>query len=104
MASGNFAKLLKPLLGIEAGVSDRPLSADPGGLTNHGVTQKVYDAYRASLGQPLQSVKRITNAEVTAIYQEQFWTPIRGDDLPSGVDWAVFDFAVNSGPGRAVKE
>lgn len=104
MAQGNFAKLLKPLLGIEGGVADRSLKDDPGGLTNKGVTHAVYDAYRAGKGLPQRSVRQITNAEVEEIYLEQYWRPIRGDELPSGLDWAVFDFAVNSGPGRAIKE
>lgn len=104
MASGNYNKLLRPLLGIEGGVSDRPLSADPGGLTNKGVTQKTYDAWRVAHGMEKRSVRLITVAEVTAIYKDEYWDLVRGDDLPSGLDWAVFDFAVNSGPGRAVKE
>lgn len=101
---GNFDVFLAPLLKIEGGVADRPLKDDPGGLTNKGVTWKVYDAYRASKGLPKRSVRQITNAEVREIYQGQYWWPIRGDDLPPGLDWAVFDFAVNSGPGRAIKE
>lgn len=103
MSKGNFAKLLKPLLGIEGGVADRPLKDDPGGLTAFGVTWKVYDAYRTGQGKPTQSVRKITKAEVAEIYEEQYWKPVRGDDLPGGVDWCVFDCAVNSGPGRAVK-
>lgn len=104
MTASNYTKLLKPLLGIEGGVADRPLSDDPGGLTNKGVTWRTYDAYRISKGLPKRSVRQITNAEVTEIYKTQYWDLVRGDDLPSGLDWAAFDFAVNSGPGRAVKE
>jgi lysozyme family protein len=104
MASGNFTKLLQPLLGVEAGIADRPLKADPGGLTNKGVTHATYDAYRANKGLPPRSVRDITGAECSEIYLAQFWTPIRGDDLPAGLDWAVFDFAVNSGASRAVKD
>lgn len=103
MASGNFNRLLQPLLGIEGGVANRPLKADPGGLTNKGVTHAVYDAYREGKGLPLQSVTLMTGGEAVDIYQAQYWTPIRGNDLPSGLDWAVFDFAVNSGPSEAVK-
>jgi len=100
----NFQKLLRPLLGIEGGIADRPLKDDPAGLTNKGVTWKVYDAYRVGKGLPKRSVKLIMNAEVEEIYEGQYWKPVRGDDLPSGLDWAVFDFAVNSGPSRAIKE
>lgn len=104
MTASNFAKLLKPLVGIEGGVSDRPLKADPGGLTNKGVTQATYDLYRKSRGLALRSVRALTQAEMTEIYKVQFWDAVKGDSLPGGLDWAVFDFAVNSGASRAVKE
>lgn len=79
------------------------LKADPGGATNKGVTQKTYDAYRAGLGMPKQSVREIGEDEVAQIYREQYAKPIWFDRLPSGVDYALFDFAVNSGVSRAVK-
>lgn len=101
---GNFSKLLKAALGIEGGVADRPLADDPAGLTNAGVTHATYDAYRRAKGLPLRSVREITSAEATEIYDLQYWRPIRGDELPSGLDWAVFDMAINSGASRAVKE
>jgi lysozyme family protein len=37
------------------------------------------------------------------MYKQKYWDKIHGDDLPSGVDLAVFDCCVNSGPGRASK-
>ena len=40
---------------------------------------------------------------MAAIYKQQYWDAISGDDLPSGVDFAVFDYAVNSGVSRAAK-
>lgn len=85
----------------EGGYVNHP--KDPGGPTNKGVTQKVYDAYRANTGKPQQSVAKISNAEVEAIYKKQYWDIVRGDDLPIGVDLAVFDYAVNSGAGRATR-
>lgn len=103
MTASNFRKLLRPLLGIEGGIADRPVKDDPGGLTNKGVTQAAYDAYRTSQGLPLRSVRQITVAEVTAIYRG-YWDDVRGDELPQGLDWCAFDFAVNSGAGRAIKE
>lgn len=103
MALGNFNKLTAPLRKIEGGIADRSKKADPGGLTNKGVTHKTYDAYRINQGLPTRSVKEITNDEVIAIYRE-FWDAVQGDLLPSGLDWAVYDFAFNSGAGRAVME
>lgn len=101
MAAENFAKCLAQVLKYEGGYVDHP--KDPGGPTNKGVTQAVYDAWRKNNQQPLQSVRYITDTEVGAIYRREYWDRICGDDLPSGVDFAVFDYAVNSGVSRAAK-
>lgn len=77
---------------------------DPGGATNKGITQAVYDGYRQSMGEKLRSVRAITNAEVHSIYERQYLDPIRYDSLPAGLGYAVADYAVNSGVGRAVKD
>ena len=81
--------------------SDHP--KDPGGPTNKGITQAVYDAWQKKNGLPTQSVRNISDAAVAAIYKQQYWDAISGDDLPSGIDFAVFDYAVNSGVSRAAK-
>lgn len=98
---GNFRELLPKVLVHEGGYVDDP--QDPGGETNKGITHKTYDAWRKRQGQPTRSVKHITPEEVAEIYRQQYWNKIAGDDLPSGVDYAVFDFAVNSGPSRAAQ-
>lgn len=99
------AQLYKPALTLvlahEGGFVNHP--ADPGGPTNKGITQKVYDAYRRVHGLPTQSVKLISSTEVEEIYRLQYWKLIRGDSLPAGLDYAVFDFAVNSGISRAAR-
>lgn len=102
MAKGKLPGALKLVLVSEGGYVNNP--SDPGGATNKGVTQAVYDAYRRQQGAPTRSVKQITDAELEAIYGDQYWRTIHGDELPEGVDYAVFDYAVNSGPGRAVKD
>lgn len=106
MTAANFERA-RELTGVsEGGWSDRPLSQDPGGPTMKGVTLKTYTAWRLSKGLPKPSkddLRNITDAEVSAIFREGYWTPARCDDLPAGLDYAVFDCAINSGPGRAVR-
>lgn len=97
----NYAKCLAQVLIYEGGYVDHP--KDPGGPTNKGITQAVYDAWRKNNQQPTQSVRYINDTEVGAIYRQEYWDKIRGDDLPSGIDFAVFDYAVNSGVSRAAK-
>ena len=97
----NFEKALAYVLEHEGGWVHHKL--DPGGATNKGVTQAVYDGYRKMRGRGVQSVKFISEEEVRAIYKFQYWDRVQGDLLPTGVDYAVFDFAVNSGVGRASK-
>lgn len=85
----------------EGGFVNNP--KDPGGATNRGVTQKVYDAYRDYMRLKRQSVIDILDSEVSDIYNKQYWRTIKGDTLPCGIDYAVFDFGVNSGVVRAAK-
>ena len=77
--------------------------ADPGGRTNKGVTQAVYDRWRASQGLVPRHVRLIEDAEVNAIYQTGYWTPPRCDLLRRQLDLVQFDTAVNMGVGRAVR-
>lgn len=77
--------------------------ADPGGATMMGITHRVYDAWRTSRGMPVRDVRQIEDSEIAAIYREQYWKLVRGDELPPGIDLAVFDFGVNSGPVQAIR-
>jgi lysozyme family protein len=100
-SSDEFARCLKKVLVHEGGFVDHP--KDPGGATNKGVTFRVYNGYRKRKGLPQRSVKFISDAEVADIYRELYWNKIRGDELPSGVSYILFDGAVNSGPTQSVK-
>lgn len=102
MAKSNFRRALALTLRFEGGLSDHP--DDPGGRTMKGVTQKVYDRWLAKRGKPQKDVAKITDDEVEEIYRLQYWRLVAGDDLPEGIDAAVFDYAVNSGAGRAIQE
>lgn len=97
----NFGPALAAVLIHEGGYVNHP--RDPGGATNKGVTQRVYDDFRVNNGVFPRSVKHIQQAEVETIYRKQYWDACRCDDLPAGVDYCVFDFAVNSGTNRAAR-
>lgn len=97
----NFDKALAAVLVHEGGYVNHP--RDPGGATNKGVTQAVYDDWRDDKELSRASVKDITPAEVMAIYKLLYWDRVKGDELPAGVDYCVFDFAVNSGVNRAAR-
>ncbi|MDQ2084532.1 glycoside hydrolase family 108 protein [Xanthobacteraceae bacterium Astr-EGSB] len=97
----NYNKALKRVLVYEGGYSNHP--DDTGGPTNQGIIQRVYDGYRKSKGQPTRSVRLLTDAERNEIYRRQYADKIRFDALPAGVDIAVFDAAVNSGPSQSTK-
>ena len=101
MTATGFARALPRVLAHEGGKVDDP--ADPGGRTNQGVTQAVYAAYRARLGASAKDVWDMRPEERDQIYRDQYWSAMRGDDLPAGLDYAVFDGAVNSGVSRSAK-
>ncbi len=74
---------------------------DPGGATNYGVTQNVYNARRKACGLPTQSVRAITMPEVVNIYQNGYWKPAGCQTMPYPLALAIFDTSVNFGVGRA---
>ena len=96
----NFDKCLEMLLHHEGGYIWH--AEDPGGETNLGVTRAVYEQW---VGRQVMDgeMKTLTPDDVAPIYKKNYWDKVRGDDLPAGLDWAAFDWAVNSGAGRPAK-
>ena len=96
----NFPQCFALVLKNEGGYVDN--SSDPGGATNLGCTKATWEAW---VGHPVtkDDIKALTPADVMPLYKAKYWDTIKGDDLPEGVDYAVFDFAINSGPSRAAK-
>ena len=96
----NFDEALKAVLKHEGGFSNHP--SDPGGMTNLGVTKAVWDAW---VGHEVdeKTMRALTPEKVAMLYKAKYWDKTKCSDLPDGVDYAVFDAAVNSGPGRAAK-
>ena len=93
----NFDKSLKMILQHEGGYVNHP--RDPGGETNLGVTKRVYVE-----GGGTKDMRDLTQEDVAPIYEKNYWGRAKCDHLPSGLDLAVFDWAVNSGVGRAAKK
>lgn len=101
MARENLETQTQWILVHEGGYVNHP--KDPGGATNFGVIQRTYNGYRRRKGLPERSVRDITNAEVIDIYKSQYWDAVKGDMLPSGLDYVMYDCAINSGPARSAK-
>ena len=101
MVAANFDQCLRFVLRSEGGWSNDP--HDPGGATMWGIIQREYDAYRDRHQQPRQSVHGISVAERDDIYKREYWNAMGCDALPAGLDYCVFDAAVNSGVGRAAQ-
>ena len=98
--NNNFDKCLALLLAHEGGfVND---SRDNGGMTNLGVTARVWEEW---VGHPVdeKQMRALTPALVAPLYRKKYWDACRANELISGLDYCVFDVAVNSGSGRAIK-
>jgi len=91
-----FAMVLKH----EGGFVNHP--KDPGGMTNLGVTKAAWEAWLVRTATE-NDMRTLTPEKVKPFYKAMYWDKIKGDDLPSGVDYAAYDLAVNSGTGRAAK-
>jgi lysozyme family protein len=100
MSADNWEQCFALVLKNEGGYVDN--SSDPGGATNLGCTKATWEAW---VGHPVtkDDIKALTPNDVMPLYKAKYWDTIKGDDLPMGVDYAVFDFAINSGPSRAAK-
>ena len=96
----NFNECLEMLLEHEGGYVNHP--SDPGGMTNLGVTKRVYDEWigRESTEEEMRD---LTPEDVAPIYKQNYWDRVKGDNLPIGLDLCVFDFGVNAGTGRSAK-
>lgn len=98
----NLEFALKCVALSEGGYVNNP--RDPGGPTDRGITQRTFDAYNERKGLPKKPVRGISKELADRIIADNYFRPIRFDDLPAGLDYSVADFAVNSGVRRAVIE
>lgn len=101
MADRNWNRAISEVLASEGGYSNNP--KDPGGPTNKGVTLATFRAYVSPAGT-IDELKALTDDQAAIVFRRQYWDAVMGSHLPDGVDYAVFDEAVNSGPGRAARD
>jgi lysozyme family protein len=96
----NWDQCFTLVLKHEGGFVNHP--KDPGGMTNLGVTRTNWELY-LNRDVTEEEMRSLTPEIVKPFYKHNYWDRIRGDELPSGVDYAAYDLAVNSGTGRAAK-
>jgi lysozyme family protein len=97
--AASFDSALEIVLRHEGGFAQHP--RDPGGATNFGITLETLAHARGS-AVSVEDVRNLTRDEATAIYRRFYWDAVRADEIPPGLDLALFDLAVNSGAGRAI--
>lgn len=101
MARETLPVALDLMFGHEGGYSN--VKTDRGGPTKYGITHKTLAAHRGVKAVTAEQVRAMTRQEAEEIYRQSYWVQSGGDLLPPGLDYAAFDFGVNSGPSKAVK-
>jgi lysozyme family protein len=104
----NWDQAFKQMLASEGGFTDderdngNKLPDGRKGSTMLGVTQYNWEAH---VGHQVthDDMRKLTPADVEPLYKKKYWDVVRADELPSGIDYLVFDMGVNAGPGRSIK-
>lgn len=95
----NCESAIAEVLRYEGGYVNHPM--DKGSCTNRGITLATYRRYIDPYAT-CSDIKRMPQDDAISIYRKSFWNAVDGDLLPAGVDLAIFDWGVNSGPARAI--
>ena len=96
----NWDNAFNLMLKSEGGFVNHP--SDPGGMTNLGVTKATWENWVGRESDEAE-MRGLTPEKVEPLYKKKYWDAVRGDELPMGLDYLMFDFAVNAGAGRAIK-
>ena len=100
MSATNYNRSLDLVLRDEGGYTNHP--ADRGGPTNWGITiadARMYWKKNVSI----QDMKTMPLSVAKDIYRVRYWDAQQCNNLPPGVDYAIFDYGVNSGVARSGK-
>lgn len=95
----NFDQSIKYLFFDEGGYTNEV--TDSGGPTKYGITIHDYRLYINKYGTA-KDVRNLTEKQAINIYFNKYWLKMKCDKLPSGLDYAVFDYGVNSGINRSI--
>ena len=96
----NWKQAFEQMLKSEGGFVNHP--SDPGGMTNLGVTKATWENWVGRESDEAE-MRGLTPEKVEPLYKKKYFDAVRGDELPMGLDYLMFDFAVNAGAGRAIK-
>jgi lysozyme family protein len=96
----NWQRSFELMLQSEGGFANHP--SDPGGMTNLGVTKATWENWIGRQSNEAE-MRGLTPEKVEPMYRKKFWDAVRGDEVKLGLDYILFDFAVNAGAGRAIK-
>jgi len=96
----NWPQSFRLMLASEGGFSNHP--SDPGGMTNLGVTKATWENWVGRESDEAE-MRGLTPEKVEPLYKKKYWDAVRGDELPAGISYLCFDFAVNAGAGRSIK-
>ena len=96
----NFSECLDIVLKSEGGFVNNP--ADPGGMTNLGVTKKTWEDYTGHEADE-KVMRSLTPEKVAPLYEQRYWRPTYCEVLPRGLSLLIFSMGINAGPGRGVK-
>jgi lysozyme family protein len=101
--NGNLGTAWAAIALAEGGstLSDRSAAADPGGTTRWGISLRFADAIGLDLdGDGVTTradILLVTERVAMDLFERHFWGPVRGDDLPAGVDLIAADMAFLQG-------
>jgi lysozyme family protein len=88
----NFERAFAVLINHEGGYVNH--RSDPGGETKFGISKRAY---------PGEDIAGMTIERAREIYARDYWGPAGCDAMPDAAKLQVFDAAVNSGVGAAIR-